>query len=402
MHTRATAPQVLFRYTCGVRTMAKLFQIPPVQGVTKATAKQQMLKQLICSDAPEQALRYRGARLIAGVDEVGRGALFGPVVAAAVILPPKNAILQRMGLKDSKQLTREEREKLDRRIRKTALAIGLAAIDAETIDRINIYHATRLAMLRAVEALHLTPDHVLIDAMLIDHPCPQTKLYYGDALCLSIAAASVIAKVHRDGLMRQLDRQYPQYGLAQHKGYATPEHRKALAQHGPTPLHRRSFNWVAESDPDALLEDTLSEADLYLDDPPDLSPKGLDDPSDPSSEVLEAPFKLPSELLDDLADLPSQVPKNGQVSSGPGFSRAVRNTKRDRLQPLGKPVTAALEPGQDLHPVAPHLTSDDTKPGAPHLASEIWHINPPTTFNSAATAKPTHPNATNTQDEPAA
>ncbi len=249
--------------------MAKLFQIPPVPGVTKATAKQQMLKSLICTDAPEQALRYRGHTCIAGVDEVGRGALFGPVVAAAVVLPVKNAVLLRMGLKDSKQLTREEREKLDRRIRKSALAIGIAEIDAETIDRVNIYHATRLAMLRAVEGLGLTPDHILIDAMLIDHPCPQTKLFYGDALCLSIAAASVIAKVHRDGLMRTLDRQYPQYGFAQHKGYGTPEHRKALADYGPTPLHRRSFNWVAEADPNALLEDTLSEADLYVDDPLD-------------------------------------------------------------------------------------------------------------------------------------
>ena len=247
--------------------MAKLFQIPKVAGVTKATAKQQMLKQLVCSDAPEQALRYRGVQCIAGVDEVGRGALFGPVVAAAVVLPPKNAVLLRMGLKDSKQLTREEREKLDRKVRKSALAIGVAEIDAETIDRVNIYHATRLAMLRAVDALGLTPDHILIDAMLIDHPCPQTKLFYGDALCLSIAAASVVAKVHRDNLMRELDRQHPEYGLAQHKGYGTPEHRKALAQHGPTPLHRRSFNWVTESDPDALLEETLSEADLYLDEP---------------------------------------------------------------------------------------------------------------------------------------
>lgn len=246
--------------------MAKLFQIPKVEGVTKATAKQQMLKQLLCTDAPEQALRYRGIQHIAGVDEVGRGALFGPVVAAAVILPQKNAVLMRMGLKDSKQLTREERERLDRRIRKTALAIGVAEIDAETIDRINIYHATRLAMLRAVEALHLAPEHILIDAMLIEHPCPQTKLFYGDALCLSIAAASVVAKVHRDGLMRELDRQYPEYGLAQHKGYATPEHRKALDEHGPTPLHRRSFGHVAASDPDALLETALNEGDLYLED----------------------------------------------------------------------------------------------------------------------------------------
>lgn len=243
--------------------MAKLFPIPKVAGVTKATAKQQMLKQLQCTDAPEQALRYRGFRVIAGVDEVGRGALFGPVVAAAVILPPKVGILSRMGLKDSKQLTRDEREHLDRKVRRMALAIGIAEIDAETIDRINIYHATRLAMLRAVEGLGIAPDHVILDAMLIDHPCPQTKLFYGDALCLSIAAASVVAKVHRDALMRTLDGIHPQYGLAQHKGYATPVHRKALLEHGPTPLHRRSFNAVALSDPDALLEDAIGDEDLF-------------------------------------------------------------------------------------------------------------------------------------------
>ena len=244
--------------------MGKLFQIPKVAGVTKATAKQQMLKALQCTDAPEQALRYRGYQVIAGVDEVGRGALFGPVVAAAVILPPKAGVLVRMGLKDSKQLTREEREKLDRKVRSIALAIGIAEIDADTIDRINIYHATRLAMLRAVEGLGMEPDHVILDAMLIDHPCPQTKLFYGDALCLSIAAASVVAKVHRDGLMRELDRQHPEYGLAQHKGYATPVHRKALLEHGPTPLHRRTFNAVAISDPDALLDETLSEGDMFV------------------------------------------------------------------------------------------------------------------------------------------
>ena len=236
--------------------MAKLFQIPTVAGVTKATAKQQMLKQLICSDAPEQALRYRGFQTIAGIDEVGRGALFGPVTAAAVILPRKAGILARMGLKDSKQLTREERERLDRKIRKIALSISIADVSAEEIDRINIYHATRLAMLRAVQGLDLTPDHVLIDAMLIDHPCPQTKLFYGDALCLSIAAASVVAKVHRDHLLREFDHQYPQYGLAQHKGYATPEHRKALAAHGPTAFHRHTFGGVAD-----LAEETDAERD---------------------------------------------------------------------------------------------------------------------------------------------
>jgi ribonuclease HII len=211
------------------------------QAVTAATAKQRMLKLLVCSDAPEQALRYIGFRAIAGVDEVGRGALFGPVVAAAVILPERLGSLARAGLKDSKQLTREQREKLDRRIRKIALAVSVAEVDAETIDRVNIYQATRIAMLAAVHGLALAPDHLLIDAMRLDHPCAQTRLFYGDALSLSIAAASVVAKVHRDHLMRELDVQHPGYGLASHKGYGTPEHRRSLAALGPCALHRRTF-----------------------------------------------------------------------------------------------------------------------------------------------------------------
>jgi ribonuclease HII len=225
--------------------MAAFFQIPVPPGVTKATAKQKMLKQLVCSDAPEQALRYRGFRSIAGVDEVGRGALFGPVVAAAVILPEKTAVLAGMGLKDSKQLTREDRERLDEKVRSMALAVAIAEVDAATIDRVNIYQASRMAMLFAVQQLGITPDHLIIDAMRIDHPCAQTKLYYGDALCLSIAAASVVAKVYRDALLRELDTLYPQYGLASHKGYGTPEHRRALAEHGPCALHRQSFAPVA-------------------------------------------------------------------------------------------------------------------------------------------------------------
>ncbi len=213
--------------------------------VKAATAKQRMLKLLVCSDAPEQALRYQGFERIAGVDEVGRGALFGPVVAAAVILPERIAHLGPAGLKDSKQMTREDREAMDRRIRRIALAVSVAEISAEVIDRINIYQATRRAMLEAVCGLSIDPDHVLIDAMRIDHHCAQTRLFYGDALSLSIAAASVIAKVHRDNLMRELDLLHPQYGLASHKGYATPEHRRALKQHGPCDLHRKSFAPVA-------------------------------------------------------------------------------------------------------------------------------------------------------------
>ena len=249
--------------------MSTLFRIPEVHGVTKATAKQQMLKQLVCSNAPEQALRYHGFRSIAGVDEVGRGALFGPVVAAAVILPEKTGVLARMGLTDSKQLDRTQREKLDRKVRTMALAVAVVAVDAPTIDRINIYQASRLAMRLAVERLAVTPDHLLIDALHIDSPLQQTRLYYGDALSLSIAAASVVAKVYRDALCRELDRQFPQYGLASHKGYATPEHRRALKEHGPCPLHRRSFAPVYAADPNAALDAQLDLDELSLDNEPD-------------------------------------------------------------------------------------------------------------------------------------
>jgi len=215
------------------------------KAVSAHTAKQRMLRQLVCSDAPEQALRYHGAQRIAGVDEVGRGALFGPVVAAAVILPEDIHALAEAGLKDSKQMLREDRELLDGMIREMALAVAVAEVDAETIDRINIYQASRLAMLIAVQQLAIAPDHLLIDAMRIDHPCPQTKLIYGDSLSLSIAAASVVAKVYRDAMMRTMDEQFPAYGLAAHKGYATPFHRRALAELGPTPLHRKTFAPVA-------------------------------------------------------------------------------------------------------------------------------------------------------------
>jgi ribonuclease HII len=244
--------------------MASLPSVRASKLVTAATAKQRMLKQLVCSDAPEQALRYYGFRSIAGVDEVGRGALFGPVVAAAVILPECMDALAQAGLKDSKQLTREERESLDGQIRGMALAVCVAQVDAETIDRVNIYQASRMAMLAAVQGLTVVPDHLLIDAMRLDHPCRQTKLIYGDSLSLSIAAASVVAKVHRDALMRELDAMHPGYGLASHKGYGTPEHRRALAEFGPSVLHRRTFAPVRAVDPDATLEEQVA-AELLFD-----------------------------------------------------------------------------------------------------------------------------------------
>jgi len=246
--------------------MGALFKFSNPNNLAPATLKQHMLRQLVCSDAPEQALRYHGFSTIAGVDEVGRGALFGPVVAAAVILPPRLTSLAKAGLTDSKQLLREDRERLDRKIRKMALAISVAAVDAETIDRVNIYQATRLAMLAAINGLSLAPDHLLIDAMRVDHPCPQTRIFYGDSLSLSIAAASVVAKVYRDAMMRDLDTLHPQYGLASHKGYATPEHRRALREHGPCPLHRRSFAPVRAADPDAALEVEVESGELLFDD----------------------------------------------------------------------------------------------------------------------------------------
>jgi ribonuclease HII len=225
--------------------VTKVLRAQRAPAASPAAIKMAMLKRLVCSDKHERALRAQGFLSIAGVDEVGRGCIFGPVVAAAVVLPEKTLRLRRMGLRDSKQLTREVREELDVEIRSVAISIGIAEVDAETIDRVNIYQASRLAMLRAVEALHCAVDHLLIDAMRVDHPCAQTKLIYGDSLSLSIAAASVVAKVYRDAMMRELDVQYPQYGLASHKGYGTAQHRRALQEHGVCQLHRRTFAPVA-------------------------------------------------------------------------------------------------------------------------------------------------------------
>jgi ribonuclease HII len=189
----------------------------------------------------ERALRARGFCAIAGVDEVGRGSLFGAVFAAAVILSPDRPI---RGLNDSKQIEPERREVLAGRIRERAAAWAVAAVDAAAIDRINIYQASRLAMRLAVEKLSPAADFLLIDAVALDLAIPQHPLIHGDALCHAIAAASIVAKVERDACMRVWDEIYPQYGLARHKGYNTPEHVHALEQHGPTPLHRLSFEPV--------------------------------------------------------------------------------------------------------------------------------------------------------------
>jgi ribonuclease HII len=189
-------------------------------------------------------LARRGARWIAGVDEVGVGPLAGPVVACAVVFAERPWL---PGLDDSKQLTRAQRERLDAEIRKQAHAIGVAEVWPDEIDRLNVYRAALEAMRRAVLALGLAPDHLLVDARTVPGVgASQTPLVGGDARDGSIAAASIVAKVHRDALMVRLDAAHPGYGFARHKGYGTLDHLAALRRLGPTPLHRRSFTPVAQ------------------------------------------------------------------------------------------------------------------------------------------------------------
>jgi ribonuclease HII len=194
-----------------------------------------------CQGTLEQELRSRGYRFIAGADEVGRGSLFGAVVAGAVILSPDAPV---RGLNDSKQIEPERREVLAERIRERAVAWAVAAVDAATIDRINIYQASRLAMKYAVQQLQPSADFVLVDAVALDLPVPQQPLIQGDERCHAIAAASILAKVYRDNMMREWDKVYPEYGLANHKGYHAPEHIEAIRRLGPTPMHRFSFEPV--------------------------------------------------------------------------------------------------------------------------------------------------------------
>jgi ribonuclease HII len=203
-----------------------------------------MAKPPVCGWKLEKAARKCGALRIAGCDEVGRGPMFGPVVAAAVILAPRCRL---DGLNDSKKVTEKKRNELDIEIRANAVAWAIAAVDVETIDRINIRRASLLAMKLAVAQLALSPDYLLIDGVdTIDWPCPQQSVIQGDGTSFSIAAASVLAKVYRDRMLIELDSQYPGYGLASHKGYCSPEHLAALARLGPTPLHRKSFSPVAQ------------------------------------------------------------------------------------------------------------------------------------------------------------
>jgi len=234
-----------------------------------------------CQGKYEREARAAGFERVAGVDEVGRGALFGPVFAAAVILSPERPI---RGLRDSKQLIKDRREVLAERIRERAVAWAVAAADAFEIDRVNIYQASRLAMRRAIQKLNPTADYLLIDAITVDLPVAQRPLIHGDALSQCIAAASILAKVERDACMCAWDQVFPQYGLKNHKGYSTDEHWKALEQHGPTPLHRFSFWPVREHSPHTVWTGYPRQGELFAS---DQAPEGWAD-----SEAADADLPL--------------------------------------------------------------------------------------------------------------
>ena len=191
--------------------------------------------------AYEKELYAQGIDLIAGVDEVGRGPLAGPVVAAAVILPKACKI---PGLNDSKKIPKSKHKEIYEAVLQNAIAIGIGVKDNQVIDQVNIYEATKLAMMEAIGQLDPQPQHLLIDAMRLDLPIAQTSIIKGDANSLSIAAASIVAKVTRDQMMEEFDKEYPGYDFAQNAGYGTAKHLAGLDKLGVTPIHRRSFEPV--------------------------------------------------------------------------------------------------------------------------------------------------------------
>jgi ribonuclease HII len=196
----------------------------------------------------ENGLNARGYRLIAGVDEAGRGALAGPVVAAAVILPQSPDFPWLKSVRDSKEIPPARRESLFELIKQESVAISVGIIAPQTIDVIGILNATKIAMCHAVEQLAYPPDFLLIDFLRLPQVrISQKPIVHGDKLCLSIACASIIAKVTRDRIMVELDQLHPGYGLAHHKGYGTKQHVSCLHQHGPSPIHRHSFTPVREA-----------------------------------------------------------------------------------------------------------------------------------------------------------
>lgn len=192
----------------------------------------------------EESLYDEGYKLVCGVDEVGRGSIAGPLVVAAVILPPLEHI---NGINDSKKLTAKKREELAKIIRKKALAISTVFIKEEDIDDLNIYQATKKGMLEAINKLKITPEFALIDAMpLHELDLPHLSLIHGDALSASIGAASIIAKVVRNDFMAKMDIKYPNYGFKSHKGYCTKKHVEALEKYGPCPIHRKTYYPVSK------------------------------------------------------------------------------------------------------------------------------------------------------------
>ena len=193
----------------------------------------------------ELQARSDGYRFVAGVDEVGRGCLAGPVVAAACILDCDATVPAK--LNDSKKLTAKQRETIAEKLKSCAVAYSIGVVEPEVIDRINILEASKLAMVKAIEGLQPAADHLLLDAVQLRQlDLPQKAIIKGDSISYSIAAASVIAKTFRDALMRDYDAEFPQYGFAKHKGYAAAVHLAALREHGPCPLHRRSFRGVVD------------------------------------------------------------------------------------------------------------------------------------------------------------
>jgi ribonuclease HII len=207
----------------------------------------------ICTDFEDEA-RKGGFRLIAGVDEVGRGALAGPVVAAAVILDPERPLPD--GLDDSKKLTALQRNRIADEIVRTAVAFSVGQVEPEEIDRINILQASRLAMLEALKQLDPCAEYLLIDALqLKEAELPQKAIIHGDSISASIAAASIIAKTYRDALMRSFHEVYPQYNFVRHVGYGSREHREALRAHGPCRIHRKSFHGVLTEGMDEGMRD---------------------------------------------------------------------------------------------------------------------------------------------------
>lgn len=202
------------------------------------------MKEIIDNYKYEHDLNKKGITLIAGVDEVGRGPLIGPVVAAAVILP-KNFKLE--GLTDSKKLSEKKRELFYQIIKEQAISIGIGVISEKRIDEINIYEATKEAMYEAIDNLNPKPEHVLIDAMPLDLEIPSTSIIKGDLLSISISAASVIAKVTRDHMLYEMDKEYPMYDLKNNKGYGTKKHLEAIRKYGITKYHRLSYKPVYDN-----------------------------------------------------------------------------------------------------------------------------------------------------------